>query len=46
LRLTLLTDGGNLDAQRFYARFGFVRSGMLPMRLVLNASGVSEAGRR
>jgi GNAT superfamily N-acetyltransferase len=35
-RVTLLTDGGNADAQRFYMRHGFARSGMLPMRLLLD----------
>lgn len=31
-RVTLLTDEDNLSAQRFYARQGFVKSPMLPMR--------------
>lgn len=35
LRLILLTDGDNCDAQRLYQRAGFLRSGMLPMRLKL-----------
>lgn len=35
LRLILLTDGDNTNAQRLYERMGFVRSGMLPMRLKL-----------
>lgn len=35
-RITLLTDGENADAQRFYTRHGFARSGMLPMRLPLD----------
>ena len=35
LRVTLLTDRDNQDGQRFYARQGFVRSGMVPMRLLL-----------
>ena len=35
LRLILLTDGDNLNAQRLYERAGFTRSGMLPMRLKL-----------
>lgn len=35
LRLILLTDGDNADAQRLYERVGFVRSGMRPMRLRL-----------
>ena len=34
-RITLLTDGGNEAAQRFYARAGFVRSSMIPMRRAL-----------
>jgi GNAT superfamily N-acetyltransferase len=35
LRLILLTDGDNANAQRLYGRAGFKRSGMLPMRLKL-----------
>lgn len=35
-RITLLTDGDNLDAQRFYARQGFARSTMIPLRLALD----------
>lgn len=35
LRVTLLTDADNLAAQRFYARHGFGRSTMIPMRLPL-----------
>jgi ribosomal protein S18 acetylase RimI-like enzyme len=35
LRLMLLTDGDNVNAQRLYERAGFLRSGMLPMRLKL-----------
>ncbi len=34
-RLTLLTDTNNEAAQRFYARHGFIRSSMLPLRLAL-----------
>lgn len=34
-RITLLTDQSNESAQRFYARQGFVMSGMVPMRLAL-----------
>ncbi|WP_416898423.1 MAG: N-acetyltransferase family protein [Minwuia sp.] len=34
-RITLLTDGDNAAAQRFYARAGFQASDMLPMRLML-----------
>lgn len=36
-RVTLLTDGTNRDAQRLYARHGFVASAMLPMRRLLPA---------
>jgi GNAT superfamily N-acetyltransferase len=36
LRLSLLTDHDNHTAQGFYARFGFARSPMLPMRLILD----------
>lgn len=35
-RITLLTDGANTDAQRFYERAGFSASEMLPMRLMLD----------
>ena len=35
LRLTLLTDADNKRAQALYAKSGFRRSGMLPMRLHL-----------
>ena len=35
-RITLLTDGENANAQRFYTRHGFARSSMLPMRLSLD----------
>lgn len=35
LRLTLLTDGDNVDAQRLYKRQGFALSGMVPMRKML-----------
>ena len=34
-RITLLTDRANAAAQRFYARHGFVSSGMVPMRLLV-----------
>jgi len=34
-RLTLLTDNDNLDAQRFYQRYGFSKSAMIPMRIAL-----------
>lgn len=35
LRLILMTDGDNYSAQRIYETAGFVRSGMLAMRLKL-----------
>ncbi|HMW49581.1 MAG TPA: GNAT family N-acetyltransferase [Cellvibrionaceae bacterium] len=35
LRITLLTDSNNTEAQRFYHRQGFTASTMLPMRLIL-----------
>lgn len=35
-RITLLTDGANEAAIRFYRRHGFSVSGMLPLRLVLS----------
>jgi GNAT superfamily N-acetyltransferase len=34
-RITLLTDGANYPAMRFYSRAGFVRSAMAPFRLSL-----------
>ena len=34
-RITLLTDQNNEIAQKFYAKQGFVMSGMVPMRLLL-----------
>lgn len=34
-RITLLTDRSNESAQRFYAKQGFVVSGMVPLRLFL-----------
>jgi GNAT superfamily N-acetyltransferase len=34
-RITLLTDGDNHAAQRFYAKHGFTASGMIPLRLSL-----------
>lgn len=37
-RITLLTDTTNITAQRFYRRFGFKNSTMLPMRLFLDTS--------
>ncbi|MFH1059011.1 MAG: GNAT family N-acetyltransferase [Pseudomonadota bacterium] len=35
LRVTLLTDGDNAAAQRFYARHGFKPSPMTPLRLAM-----------
>ena len=35
-RITLLTDGDNEAAKRFYARQGFVESPMVPLRLALD----------
>jgi GNAT superfamily N-acetyltransferase len=35
-RITLLTDGDNDASHRFYEKHGFVRSAMLPFRLMLN----------
>lgn len=35
-RITLLSDQDNDDAHRFYKRFGFTHSVMLPMRLLLD----------
>lgn len=40
-RITLLTDRTNTDAQRFYSRRGFQLSVMVPMRLAIDADGVS-----
>jgi GNAT superfamily N-acetyltransferase len=34
-RLTLLTDKNNVDAQRFYQRYGFTPSSMIPLRISL-----------
>jgi GNAT superfamily N-acetyltransferase len=35
LRVTLLTDEINRDAQTFYSRHGFSKSAMIPMRIML-----------
>ena len=35
-RITLLTDHDNLAAQEFYRRNGFVSSGMIPLRLLID----------
>jgi ribosomal protein S18 acetylase RimI-like enzyme len=37
-RVTLLTDADNESAQRLYRRHGFVRSGMVPLRLAVGPS--------
>ena len=42
LRVTLLTDADNAAAQRFYARHGFGRSAMIPMRLHLGDLGMNS----
>ena len=34
-RITLLTDGDNLGAHKFYQRHGFVQSSMVPFRVVI-----------
>ncbi len=45
LRMSLLTDQVNADAQRFYARHGFATSAMMAMRLTLDAApGAPSAG--
>ena len=38
MRITLLTDNSNIAAQRFYGRFGFEVSAMLPLRLSLRVT--------
>ena len=35
-RITLLTDKTEVDSQRFFSRFGFEFSSMVPMRLLLD----------
>jgi ribosomal protein S18 acetylase RimI-like enzyme len=42
-RITLLTDAANISAQRFYRRFGFTHSAMLPMRLFLDGCAQTTA---
>ena len=39
-RITLLTDGDNESAQRFYQRHGFNMSRMVPLRLSLRDPGI------
>jgi GNAT superfamily N-acetyltransferase len=34
-RITLLTDADNINAHKFYESFGFARSAMVPLRLML-----------
>jgi len=43
-RITLLTDGSNASARRFYGRHGFELSKMVPMRLLLDGPVQAEAG--
>ena len=43
MRITLLTDRLNAEAQRFYKRHGFFESAMLPMRFVLSADAGTHA---
>jgi N-acetylglutamate synthase-like GNAT family acetyltransferase len=40
-RITLLTDHDNLTGQAFYEGFGFVRSTMLPYRLMLSSTATA-----
>lgn len=40
-RITLLTDADNVAAQHFYQRRGFQHSPMIPMRLLLDATGTA-----
>lgn len=40
-RITLLTDKISQPSQRFFQRYGFVHSKMIPMRLVLNAESAA-----
>ena len=42
-RITLLTDGSNASARRFYGRHGFQLSKMVPMRLLLDGPVQAEA---
>jgi GNAT superfamily N-acetyltransferase len=35
LRITLLTDRGNAEAQHFFKEHGFIESSMIPMRMFL-----------
>jgi GNAT superfamily N-acetyltransferase len=42
LRVTLLTEADNHDAQRFYERLGFGRSGMVVYRLKLDGAKCSR----
>lgn len=35
-RITLLTDSENTSAQRFYAKHGFSKSSMIPLRLAID----------
>ena len=42
LRITLLTDGENEEAQRFFKEHGFYVSKMIPMRLFLSGQAADE----
>jgi len=44
LRVSLLSDADNVDAQRFYQRQGFVHSAMQPMRWLANPQTVLADG--
>lgn len=43
LRITLLTDEISAESQRFFQRFGFERSHMIPMRLNLPTATTSSS---
>ena len=35
-RITLLTDANNFDAHKFYEKYGFEKSAMIPFRVLIN----------
>jgi len=39
LRITLLSDVSETESQKFFQQYGFVKSRMIPMRLVLSTTG-------
>jgi GNAT superfamily N-acetyltransferase len=45
LRITLLTDRMSEESFKFFEKFGFVRSDMVPMRLYLGSAAEMRAGR-